>query len=124
MAKPKKICMVDDEEDFLAVASGLLRLQGFEVETYSDPVQGVEMLLKSHFDLIVLDLMMPELNGFDVLGKLREADSHGNTLIFALTSKRLSNAERLHLQRNDVHFLAKPFDPNSLAERIALLTKK
>lgn len=119
----KRICMIDDEEDFLAVASGLLRLQGFEVETSSDPLAGVELALEKRFDIVVLDLMMPKLNGFEVIEKLNAAPGAAGKLIFALSSKRMSDDDRRFLQRSGVHFLTKPFEPNHLAERIADLLR-
>ena len=70
----KKILIIDDEKDINEAATTALKDEGFEVSSAYDGKEGLEMALKDHPDLIFLDIIMPELDGIEVLTKLREDD--------------------------------------------------
>ena len=79
-----KICLIDDDQNILASLSLALKAENFEVETYSDGLSGLEALNSVNFDIAILDIKMPRLDGLEVLQKLR--NSSDIPVIF-LTSK-------------------------------------
>ena len=92
MAK-KRILVVDDEVDFLEILKKRLESEGYEVVTASDGKQAIEKVKKVRPDAVLLDIMMPEINGIDVLTMIREEDKE--LPVFMVTA--FSNEERLKL---------------------------
>lgn len=87
----KKVIIIDDDENLRFVLSDKLKMSGFEVIEAKDGEEGLEQCLKHHPDIILLDIMMPIMNGIDMLKRLRE-DSWGKTAeVIMLTV--LENAE-------------------------------
>jgi DNA-binding response OmpR family regulator len=111
MNMKKKVCIIDDERDFTELLGALLGFNGFVVETINDPGAGLERIKEIAFDVIVVDMMMPGLDGIGVIKGLRGSKNHASTTIFVLTCKILSDDERAFLMSQEVHLIAKPFDP-------------
>jgi DNA-binding response OmpR family regulator len=87
----KRLLVVDDEADFLEILTIWLKFKGFDVETALDGFAALEKLEGGHFNLILLDLMMPRLNGFEFCKKVRGSEKFGKTPIVVLTAvQRLS----------------------------------
>ncbi len=86
---PKCILIVEDEKPIARVLSLKLRNEGFDITLAEDGFAGLEMLKDGKFDLIILDLMMPKLDGFSVLAELKE---QGNT-IPVIVASNLSQEE-------------------------------
>lgn len=113
----KRICLIDDEHDFTELTSTLLGFHGYQVTTYNDPVSGLDEASKAAFDALVVDIMMPELDGLSVMKALR-AGAYKETPLFALSAKRLSDEERKFLLENKIHYVQKPFEPRRLVDLI------
>ncbi|MFH1724251.1 MAG: response regulator [Elusimicrobiota bacterium] len=118
MGDAKKICLIDDEKDFTELTGTLLGFHGFQVEAINNPVVGLERLKQASFDVVVVDIMMPQMNGLDLMEKLRAEEAYAKTPIFALSAKKLSDEERKFLLTNDIHFVQKPFTPRRLVDLI------
>ena len=117
----KKILLIDDEKDFTELTGTLLGFHDLDVMTVNDPV-AVEALLEAHdYALVVTDLMMPHLDGFDVIRKVRAKQKYADTPIMVLSAKALTDAERKFLLQQKVHVLTKPFEPQGLVEKITQL---
>ena len=73
-AKPLRVLLVDDEPDIVSVLKQGLKLNGFEVDGFTDPGTALEQFRPGYYDCIVSDVKMPNLNGFQLCRKIREQD--------------------------------------------------
>lgn len=116
MPTKKKILVVDDERPILNVLSIKLRVSGYEVITAGGGVEALELIESASPDVILLDVIMPGIDGFEVLKRLRITSK----LPVIVYSARPSNMrEALRLGAND--FLAKPFNVDELVRKIGML---
>jgi CheY-like chemotaxis protein len=92
-----KVLVVDDDPKALEILSTLLEGRGFTVERAYGGREAIEIARRELFDLILLDLMMPEVSGFDVVEALKVRPDTAAIPILALTAKRLTNADRAKL---------------------------
>lgn len=114
--KPLKILFADDDLKYSLLLKRFLEKEGYEVTYVGNGRMAVEQFSLVRPDLVLLDINMPELNGFEVAARIREVDKH--VLLFFL-SDRSDKADRLQgfsLRAND--YLAKPFYPEELIARI------
>ena len=114
----KKIFLIDDETDFTELAKSVLSFNGFEVETSNDPKASLKKLLEGTYDAVVVDLMMPDMDGFSLVRNLRRDGRYAQTPIFVMSAKKLKDEERKALLLHNVQFVPKPFEPNRLVELI------
>ena len=122
MAK-KQILVVDDEKDIVEFLTQLLEDNGYEVASAYDGVQGMEMVLESRPDLILLDLMMPVMDGFEFLDRLRGNERWRHLPVVVLTAKILTKEERAFLEQSVAQVVRKGAeDHNALLERITALS--
>ena len=114
----KKILIVDDEDDILHFLDLVLREKGYEVETATG---GQEALTKAQLmrpDLVLLDIMMPQMDGWEVL-KLLRVDEETATIPVAMLSARTEARDRVQgLQEGAIDYICKPFSPDELAARV------
>lgn len=115
----KKIMLIDDEKDFTELTSTLFGFHGLQVDTFNEPADVDAAAQKTHYDLIVTDLMLPEINGFEIIAKLRRSDDYRDTPMIALSAKVLLDEERKFLLQNKVHFITKPFEPHALVDQVS-----
>jgi len=118
MSGNKKVFLIDDEKDFTELTGTLLGFHGFQVETNNNPIEGLEKLKKTPFDAVVIDIMMPQMSGLKVMETLRGLDAYAKAPLFALSAKKLSDAERKFLLTSGIHFIQKPFEPRRLVDLI------
>jgi DNA-binding response OmpR family regulator len=117
-----KLLVVDDEVDLVAELKSLLERMGYSVLTASDGEQALSQVEKTVPDLIVLDIVMPRLNGREVLRRLRQ---RGNWTPVILLTQVGNTAERtLGLQEGADDYLNKPFDPLELIARIQAVLRR
>jgi CheY-like chemotaxis protein len=114
--KNKRIYIIDDEENMTGLISLLLGYKGFETVSANHSTQALDRLLGESFDMVILDLMMPGMDGFALIAKLRESPRHDKTPIVALSAKTLENDERKALLMSDVRYVAKPVSPSRLVQ--------
>lgn len=116
-----RILIVEDEPDVLLLLENRVRGAGHEVMSASDGERGLEMALSEAPDLIILDWMMPKLDGIEVLERLR-ADAAGRAIkVLMLTARSQQNdVERAFAAGTD-DYIVKPFSSRELIERIAAL---
>lgn len=118
----KKILMIDDEEDILTTLSIRLESNGYEVVTARDGLEGLDVFDREKPDLILLDVMMPNMGGFQMLQKLREkTKQHGVTRlkppVIMLTAKG-EGVKDLFEMEGITDYVVKPFESKDLLERI------
>ena len=117
----EKICLIDDDQNILASLSLALKSEKFEVEAYSDGIAGLEALKNNNFDIAILDIKMPRLDGLEVLQKLR--NSSDIPVIF-LTSKDDEIDQLLGLKMGADDYITKPFSQKLLIERVKVILKR
>jgi CheY-like chemotaxis protein len=117
----KKILIVDDEADILTTFSNRLRLNGYQVTTASDGREALEKADSEKPDLILLDLMMPGIDGFSVLEALKSNPKHKHipVIITSVKFHRDSMDKAAGLGADD--YLSKPFVASDLLEKIEKL---
>ncbi len=116
--KKKKILVVEDEPDIQAGIKARLELDDFEVATASDGQEGVKAARAEKPDLIILDVMMPLLNGYDVLNLLKTHPSTKEIPVLVLTAlPHLEDAENAFKAGAD-DFLNKPYSNERLMQKV------
>lgn len=117
-----KILLIEDEHKVSAFIKRGLEYERFIVETAFDGDIGYEMALDTCFDVIVLDLMLPGINGFTILRKLRENDIHTPVIILTSKGEIDDKIHGLNLGADD--YLVKPFSFGELLARIRVLLRR
>ena len=110
-----KILIVEDEEAIADLERDYLELSGFEVEMENDGTNGLARALAEDFDLFILDLMLPGIDGFEICKRIREKK---NTPILLVSAKKedIDKIRGLGLGADD--FVTKPFSPSELVARV------
>ncbi|MGY3766970.1 response regulator transcription factor [Vagococcus vulneris] len=118
----KRMLVVDDEPSITTLLKYNLEKENFEVDVASNGLEAVTAALTNIYDFIILDLMLPKLNGFDVTKKLREAKI--NTPIIMLTAKDETVDKIIGLEVGADDYLTKPFSPRELIARIRAVERR
>jgi DNA-binding response OmpR family regulator len=118
---PKKILLIDDDPVLLDTLRYRLSREGFLVITAEDGVVGLELARQEKPDLVVLDLMLPELDGFDVCRILRK---ESNVPILMLTARETETDKVVGLELGADDYLTKPFSLRELIARIRALIRR
>ncbi|MDO8689601.1 MAG: response regulator transcription factor, partial [Dehalococcoidia bacterium] len=117
----KKILLVDDDPVLLDTLRYRLSREGFEIVTAEDGVSGLDLARKERPDLLVLDLMLPELDGFDVCRIFRK---ESDTPILMLTARESETDKVVGLELGADDYLTKPFSLRELIARIRALLRR
>lgn len=113
----KRVLVVDDEPFILRSLSFVLRKEGFDVSEASNGEDAMEMIRKLQPGLVLLDVMMPKKNGYEVLGEVKTDERLKGTYIIMLTAKG-QEADRIKGMALGVdEYLTKPFSPLKIVER-------
>ena len=117
-----KILIVEDEPSLMSFIEKGLTQSGYAVETANNGTKGLELAASDSFDLILLDLMLPGMNGFDVIKNLRSLDIR--TPIFILSALTSTDQVVKALDLGAVDYIKKPFEWEELLARIRVIQKK
>jgi len=120
----QRILVVDDDEDIVRVVRVNLELEGFEVSTAFDGVEGVQAVERSAPDLVLLDIMMPVMDGITALRRLRSHPGAANTSVILLTAKALPEDRVTGLDLGADDYVTKPFDVGELLARIKAVLRR
>ena len=127
----QKILVIDDDPDILDATTMILESQGYQVVTARDGIEGLAVLKAENPDLMILDLMMPKMDGFGVCKELQDPrwSKYKNTPILILTSVREEASHRRYeletgLELDVDDYIEKPMSPDLLISRVATLIKK
>ncbi len=113
----ERILVVDDEPDTLGLIDLTLQTAGYQVKTAANGEHALKILQQDTFDLILLDIMMPGMSGFDLLQKLQESSSEVPPVIF-LTAKTRSEDREMGEKLGAAAFLTKPTTRGDLLDTI------
>ena len=117
-----KVLLVEDEEGLILTLTDRLRSEGFEVVSAKDGEAGLEAAVSQSFDLILLDVMLPKKNGYDVCRDLRQRGT--TTPVLMLTAKGETIDKVLGLKLGADDYLTKPFEVIELLARIEALLRR
>jgi len=115
---PETILVVDDDPDIARFVEVNLRSAGYDVSVASDGEEALDKAGTLRPDLVLLDVMMPRIDGFEVAQRLRRNPQTSNTSIIMLTAKALSTDKVLGLTAGADDYIIKPFDPIELLARV------
>ncbi len=123
MSEKKRILVVDDEPDFCSIVQGQLEKEGYEVELAYNGVEGLEKIRSNPPDAIVLDVMMPEKDGYEVCKELKADEATAGIPVVLLTavashvtSTRYSHADGMSTEADD--YIAKPASAEEICDSI------
>ena len=122
MADKFKILAVDDEEALRTIVQHELTAIGYEVDVAEDGVEAVKKLSEKKYDMAILDIYMPNMNGMDVLRKIREKNLTRKVIMLTGVDEMKLARESLALGAND--FITKPYDINTLMACINRVMKE
>jgi len=131
MEEGRKILVIDDDPDILEALTTVLESQGYQVATARDGVEGLDRLRAENTDLIILDLIMPRMDGFAMYKMLKNPDrpDYGDIPILLLTSLREESSRRrfeletgMEMAVDD--YVEKPISPQIMLERVKKLLQK
>ncbi len=110
-----RILIIEDEEDIAYLEKDYLEMSGFEVEISSRGILGLEMALRENFDLLILDVMLPEMDGFEICRQVR-AKKNIPILMVSAKKEDIDKIRGLGLGADD--YITKPFSPSELVARV------
>lgn len=111
----EKILIIEDEISIAELERDYLEINGYEVEIEYTGKKGLERLQKNHFDLVIVDIMLPEMDGFEVCKKIREY-SDIPVMIVSAKKEDIDKIRGLGIGADD--YMTKPFSPNELVARV------
>lgn len=118
-----RVLIIDDSDVLRKIVSFNLTKEGYVVEEARDGLEGLEKMKSNKPDLVILDIMMPHLNGFEVLKRMRADSELSNVPVIILTAKGGENDAKMALQSGANGFLTKPFSPVKLVEEVRRVTR-
>ncbi len=117
----KKIFIADDESGFVSTLKSRLEFEGFEVTTAPDGKSTLERIPEEEPDLILLDIMMPEMNGYQVCRELKEDPDLSSIPILMLTAKSQESDKFWGMEAGTDAYVTKPFDMDELIKEVRAL---
>lgn len=114
MGKKKQILVVDDEPAWLKSVTHVLRKQGYQVKAVQSAAEALALLVKYRPDLIVSDLRMPDMNGFDLLDKIRQLPKISSTPVVFFSAIDDFHTNQVARELGATACLLKPYDENDL----------
>lgn len=115
----KRILCIEDETEMIELMRLILSRRGFEVHGAPGGVEGLKMVRELHPDLVLLDLMMPVMDGWEVYQQIRADESTRDIPVIVVTAKaqNIDKVLGLHIAKVD-DYIAKPFSPQELLESV------
>ncbi|MBX2917393.1 MAG: response regulator transcription factor [Cyclobacteriaceae bacterium] len=120
----QKVLVVDDEEPILELLKYNLEKQGYDVRTAADGQQAVEQAKKFHPDLVLLDIMMPKMDGVEACRQIRAIPEMVNTFVVFLTARAEEYSEVAAFDVGADDYILKPIKPRALMSRISALFRR
>lgn len=116
-----KVLIIDDDEELCELVSEYLGVEGFDIEVVNDGASGLEAARSGKYDMAILDVMLPKMNGFEVLKNLRKDSS----LPVLMLTARGDDMERIvGLETGADDYLPKPFNPRELVARLRAIMRR
>ena len=123
MAK-KRLLLVDDEVELVEMIKFRLEASDYEVLTANDGQQALEIARREKPDLVILDVMLPKMDGYKVCGLLKKDSRYAHIPVMMFTAKAMDADMKLGEEVSADAYLTKPFEPKVLLEKIKELVKE
>ncbi|MGC6426975.1 MAG: response regulator transcription factor [Akkermansiaceae bacterium] len=120
----QNILIIEDEVDIAELVSFNLTREGLGVETAHDGAKGLQLAIQSQPDLVILDLMLPTMDGYQILKEMRRDTRTHNIPVLMLTAKSQIEDRILGLEKGADDYLTKPFSPKELVLRVKAILKR
>jgi CheY-like chemotaxis protein len=117
----KKILVVDDEPDITFTLLAILQKAGYEVSSFNNPLIALQTFEPHYYDLLIIDINMPEMNGFELYQKLKEKDIHVKVCFLTAVSEFRDYEqykEEVSPKPHERYFVAKPASEDDLVRRV------
>ena len=114
----KKVLVVDDETDIAEVVKQGLELQGIQVDAFNDPQRALEHFKPDTYDVVVLDVRMPRMNGFQLYREIMKRDDKTKVLFITAFEESPEEFRKAFPELDTHRFMKKPFTISKLKERI------
>lgn len=118
MEKNKKILIVDDEENIIFSISLILKKAGYIIDSAINGFEAVKKYKSFSPDIVILDIMMPEQDGYETAKQIRELDIHSTCQIIFLSAKGTSTDRIIAYSKGADDYIIKPFDNEELLDKI------
>jgi len=120
MNAKKKVLVIDDENDILLIIKSALHEEGYDVTTANNGYDGLALAEDASPDLIILDIMMPEMDGFEVLQQLKENEKTAQIPVVILTGLSSKDKIREALNKGIDYYIVKPFEYQDLVSKVKI----
>ena len=110
----KRILVVDDDEMVLMALEELLKPEGYDVDTVSSGTEALQKLDHDGYELLMLDVIMPEMDGYELCKRIREKEKYKETPVVFLTAKSRDEDRARGLEAGGNLYLSKPISPDKL----------
>jgi phosphate regulon transcriptional regulator PhoB len=120
----QRIVLIEDEKDIVELVRYNFRKEGFEVASFTSGKEGLEHLRRSPADLVLLDIMLPDLDGFEICKRLRAEDRVRSLPVIFLTAKGEEIDRVLGLEIGADDYVVKPFSPRELVARVKAVLRR
>lgn len=120
----RKILLVEDEKDLVETVTLRLEANGYEVISAYDGFQGLEKAKRERPDLIILDLMLPKMDGYKVCGLLKADTRYNKIPVIMFTARAQESDRKMGKEVGAEVYITKPFEPQVLLEKIRQLLKE
>mgnify|MGYP001186320546 CR=1 FL=1 len=118
MEEKKKILIIDDEKDVVDLCKDILEGEGFEVDYALTGKEGIKKTLQHDYELILLDIMLPEMDGWEIIEVLRLNEKTKMIPIAMFTAKTEFKNKILGIQQGAIDYITKPFSPEEIIYRV------
>ena len=120
----ESILVLDDDENITRLTRSVLSMSGYEVTESNNPVDAITLVEQESFDLILADIMMPEMDGVEFIRRAKRSKANANTRYAILSAKKLKLEDRREIFDLGVEIMSKPFMPNQLVDMIGEILAK
>ena len=121
---PPKIFIIEDEKDIRDLLELYLKREGYEVQSAKDGETGLQKIAKERFDLIVLDLMLPQMGGLEICRILRSQPQTADLPVIMVTAKTEEADRIVGLEMGADDYITKPFSPREVVARVKALFRR
>ncbi len=119
-----KILIIEDDSEIIETLSELLTLEGYDVISANSGKEGIKSAIRYHPDLIICDIMMPEMDGYEVIKTLQHNQSTFNIPFLFMTAKTAKSDYRLGMELGADDYITKPYEDNDILHAIEARLKK
>ncbi|MGH9431099.1 MAG: response regulator [Terriglobia bacterium] len=121
---PRHIAIIEDEKDIVDLVRYTFRKEGYEVDSFLRGRDGLEHLRRTPVDLVIIDVMLPDLDGFEICKRLRSSDDLKSLPVIFLTAKGEEFDRVLGLEIGGDDYIVKPFSPRELVARVKAVLRR